>query len=136
MPPLVQTIGLALGGMVGTFCRYGLAQWGAALVPLGLWRGFFVGTLAANVLGCLLMGVLVALFDRYSGWPPAVRLALTTGFLGALTTFSTWQWELVTLWRQGAYGLAALYWLGSSAAGFGAALGGYLLIDSMVKLKA
>ena len=136
MPPLTHMIGLSIGGMIGTLCRYGLAQWGATMVPLGFWRGFFVGTFTANILGCLLMGLLLALFDRNVTWHPALRLALTTGFLGALTTFSTWQWELVSLWRQGSIGLSAVYWLSSSAFGFLAALLGFMLVGWMFPVKS
>lgn len=56
-----------------------------------------LGTLAANLLGGLLMGFAMELLTRHSGIPPEVRLLATTGFLGGLTTFSTFSAEVVTL---------------------------------------
>lgn len=62
-----------------------------------------LGTLAANVLGALLMGFALGLFAQYESLSPAIRLALTTGFLGGLTTFSTFSAESTTLLLRGEY---------------------------------
>lgn len=56
-----------------------------------------LGTLAANLLGGFLMGLAVELITRHSNLPPEMRLMLTTGFLGGLTTFSTFSAEVTTL---------------------------------------
>jgi CrcB protein len=56
-----------------------------------------LGTLAANLLGGLLMGFAMELLTRHAVLPPEVRLMVTTGFLGGLTTFSTFSAEVVTL---------------------------------------
>ncbi len=68
-----------------------------------------LGTLAANLLGGLLVGVAVAWFARHPGVTPELRLFLITGFLGGLTTFSTFSAEVVNLLARGQYawGLAA-----------------------------
>lgn len=56
-----------------------------------------LGTLAANVVGGFLMGIALGVFAQFETLPPALRLAATTGFLGGLTTFSTFSAETVTL---------------------------------------
>ena len=65
------------------------------------------GTLAANLLGGYLIGVCVAAFQALPQIDPAWRLALVTGFLGALTTFSSFSAEVVTMLQQQRYLLAA-----------------------------
>ena len=76
-----------------------------------------LGTLAANLIGGYLVGVAVALFQAMPELDPAWRLALITGFLGALTTFSSFSAEVVAMLGQGRYvlalGTAALHLLGS-----------------------
>ncbi len=68
-----------------------------------------LGTLAANLLGGLLVGLAVAWLGRHPGLPPELRLFVVTGFLGGLTTFSTFSAEVVNLLARGEYlwGLAA-----------------------------
>jgi CrcB protein len=56
-----------------------------------------MGTLAANLIGGLLMGCMMGVFEHFQALPPAARLLVTTGFLGGLTTFSTFSAEANTL---------------------------------------
>jgi CrcB protein len=105
-------LGVGVGAAIGAWLRYGLAGW---LNPL--WPGFPLGTLAANLLGGYLVGVAVAFFSDSSGLHPALRLFLITGFLGGLTTFSSFSAEVVALfmreeWSR-ALGLAMLHVVGS-----------------------
>lgn len=88
---------LAVSGAAGTLARYGLS---AAVLQ---WRGagFPWGTLAVNALGCLLFGFLAALADGRGAISAETRAVLTTGFLGAFTTFSTFAFETVQLGRAG-----------------------------------
>jgi CrcB protein len=78
-----------------------------------------LGTLAANLLGGLLIGLAIAWLGRHPGLPPELRLFLVTGFLGGLTTFSTFSAEVVNLLVRGEYGwgvaAAALHLTGSLA---------------------
>ena len=80
------------GAAVGAWIRWGL---GILLNPL--FPTLPLGTLAANLTGGLLMGVAIELLGRHAVLPAEVRLAVTTGFLGGLTTFSTFSAEIVTL---------------------------------------
>ena len=76
-----------------------------------------LGTLAANLLGGFLVGVAVAIFNRHPGLPPEARLMIVTGFMGGLTTFSTFSSEVVGLIGNGEYlwaaGAAGVHLFGS-----------------------
>ena len=95
-------IAICLGACCGALLRWGLSL---GLNPGGLlpW-----GTLAANLIGGYLVGVCVAVFQALPHLDPVWRLALVTGFLGALTTFSSFSAEVVGMLLQQRYGLAAL----------------------------
>ena len=80
------------GAAVGAWMRWGL---GVALNPI--FPTLPLGTLAANLVGGLLMGFAMELMTRHAVLPPEIRLLATTGFLGGLTTFSTFSAEVVTL---------------------------------------
>jgi CrcB protein len=84
-------IAICLGASAGALARWGLGLW---LSPGGVipW-----GTLAANLIGGYLIGVCVAVFQALPELDPVWRLALVTGFLGALTTFSSFSAEVVDL---------------------------------------
>ena len=94
---------VALGGAMGALCRYGLSA--LAIRILGV--GFPTGTLVANILGCFMIGIALALIEHHNLLDLAHRLFFMTGFLGALTTFSTFALESVMLARSGAW-LAAV----------------------------
>jgi fluoride exporter len=91
---------LAVGGgaAVGAWLRWGL---GILLNPL--FPTVPLGTLSANLLGGLLMGFAMELIIRHAVFTPELRLLVTTGFLGGLTTFSTFSGEIVTLLMRREY---------------------------------
>jgi CrcB protein len=100
---------LAVGGgaAVGAWIRWGL---GTALNPL--FPTLPIGTLVANLVGGLIMGFAMELITRHNVMPPELRLLVTTGFLGGLTTFSTFSAEITTLllrrdWLWSVVGIAA-----------------------------
>ena len=108
---MYAVIAICLGACAGALARWALALWlnGGTSLPLG--------TLAANLIGGYLVGVCVGIFDNLPLISPIWRLALVTGFLGALTTFSSFSAEVVSMLLQQRYGLAvgtaALHLLGS-----------------------
>ena len=93
-------IAICLGASAGALARWGLGLW---LSPGGVipW-----GTLAANLIGGYLVGVCVAVFQSLPQLDPVWRLALITGFLGGLTTFSSFSSEVVNLLMHQRYTLA------------------------------
>lgn len=104
---------VALGAALGA-----LARWQAGLLFNARWPGFPLGTLLVNVVGGLLIGMALEWFGRQPH--EALRLLLVTGFLGGLTTFSTFSGESLALLRDGDFGMAlahaAAHVLGSLAA--------------------
>jgi CrcB protein len=91
---------ICIGASLGALARWGLGLWlnPGAVLPLG--------TLAANLIGGYLVGVCVAVFQALPHLDPVWRLALVTGFLGALTTFSSFSAEVVGMLGQQRYALA------------------------------
>jgi CrcB protein len=108
---MLAVIAICIGASLGALARWGLGLWlnPVALLPMG--------TLAANLLGGYLVGICVAVFSALPQLDPVWRLALVTGFLGALTTFSSFSAEVVAMLMQQRYalalGTAALHLLGS-----------------------
>ena len=98
---MISVIAISIGASLGALARWGLGAWlsPGALIP---W-----GTLAANLIGGYLVGVCVAVFQTLPQIDPVWRLALVTGFLGALTTFSSFSAEVVGMLGQQRYALAA-----------------------------
>lgn len=95
---------VGIGAAVGAWLRWGLSlAFNARIESLPL------GTLAANLVGGYLIGIAVALFQDMPQLAPEWRLLLVTGFLGGLTTFSTFSAEAVVLLQRGAYGWALLH---------------------------
>jgi CrcB protein len=97
-------LAVAIGAVLGAWLRWGLALWLNGLERLLPW-----GTLVANIAGGLLVGAAAAWLARHPDLAPAWRLFLVTGFLGALTTFSTFSIESLALIQRGAVGLAVLH---------------------------
>ncbi len=100
---MVQSfVAVGAGAAVGAWMRWGL---GAILNPL--FPTIPLGTLAANLIGGFLMGVAMAVIGHYETLAPEMRLLITTGFLGGLTTFSTFSAETTTLLTRGQLGWTA-----------------------------
>ena len=89
---------IGLGAAIGAWLRWGLGLWLNPAVP-----ELPLGTLAANLVGGYLVGLAVAFFMQNASLSPEWRLFVITGFLGGLTTFSTFSAETVTLLMRGQY---------------------------------
>ena len=118
---MLNVIAICLGACLGALSRWQLGLWlnashAASGTPLP-W-----GTLAANWVGAYAIGVSIVFFQNQTQLDPAWRLAVITGFLGALTTFSTFSAEVVAYLQQGrllmAAGSSGLHLLGSLALTF------------------
>lgn len=113
-----QLAGVALGGALGSLCRFGLTRWLTARNP---YPAFSLGVLAANLVGCFLIGFL---FVRLGALEPRLKETLSafliTGFLGGLTTFSSYSLELYQMGSEGAWKWVGAYFLLHLVAGLAA----------------
>jgi CrcB protein len=99
-------LAVGFGGAIGCWMRWIL---GVLLNPI--FPTLPLGTLAANLTGGLIMGCMMGVFEHFQALPPEVRLFIMTGFLGGLTTFSTFSAEANTLLLRG-----QLMWFGAHVA--------------------
>lgn len=100
-------IAVGVGAAFGAWLRWGLGMLLNAVHP-----AIPLGTLAVNLIGGYLIGVAMAVLSGEHGISPEMRLLITTGFLGGLTTFSTFSVEAVDLLSRAQYGWASLHILG------------------------
>jgi CrcB protein len=111
---MLAVFAICTGASIGALARWQLGLW---LNPLAGTGVIPMGTLAANLIGGYLVGVCVAVFQAMPQLDPVWRLALVTGFLGALTTFSSFSAEVVAMLGQQRYtlalGTAAIHLFGS-----------------------
>lgn len=124
MNAIVAMMAVAVGGALGAVTRYGVNV--GALKLLG--GGFPYGTLIVNVAGSFVMGLCIALFAQYGQPSENMRHLLITGFLGALTTFSTFSLDFATLWERQDYLNSALYLSGSVVLSIGALFAAMMIV--------
>lgn len=118
---------IALGGAVGAVARYLIAVRLADLLGVGI----PFGTLTVNLAGSLLLGVVVALVEDRGAFGPETRSFITIGFLGGMTTFSTFVYEGWEFTREGDFLLAAIYAAGSVLCAFVAFAIGHALVQAL-----
>jgi CrcB protein len=118
---------IGLGGALGSIARYYVGS------AIGSRMGvrFPYGTLVVNITACLIIGFSLTYLGRRADLNPAWRYFVPIGFVGAYSTFSTFEWETLSTLRSGAFALASLYAFGSVILGLaatwcGAALGDVL----------
>lgn len=97
---------VGLGGFIGSIARYKL---GGLVLHLTAQERFPYSTFAINALGCLTVGILAGLAERYELFGPEARLFLFTGLLGGFTTFSAFGLDAMFLLRRSELWVAALY---------------------------
>jgi len=114
----LNLIAIGTGGAFGSLCRHGITQ-AAVAVPGG---STVYGTLIVNVLGCALLGALTALAPADSETGQRLALAIRVGFLGSLTTFSTFAGESSDLAGMGRWGASSAYVLANLILGWFALL--------------
>jgi CrcB protein len=110
---------VGIGAFLGANARYWVGGWAAAR----LGTAFPYGTFLINMSGSFAIGLLAAFFaDR--AFSPNLRLFLMVGFLGGYTTFSSFSYEALALFEDGAYLLGALYLFGSPVIGIAGCIAG------------
>lgn len=115
---------VGLGGFIGSVLRYLLSGWVQEWTKRD---NFPLGTLAVNILGCLVIGLLSQLAEARSAFSPETRTLIFVGILGGFTTFSTFGNETLNLWRDrpalALLNIAAHLFFGLGAVGLGRLLG-------------
>ena len=114
---------IALGGALGSIARY----WMGATISGRMGAKFPYGTFVINITACLIIGFALTLLGRRADLSPAWRYLIPVGFIGAYSTFSTYEWETLATLRSGAVARAARYAGGSLGAGRLAPRGGSAL---------
>ena len=113
-PAMRNLIAISLGAIAGALSRYYLTLWFAQRFG----TNFPYGTFFINITGCFAMGFFVSLaLERVITISPEVKLLIATGFLGSYTTFSTYGLDTITLLGDRRFGLAVIYWIGSTMLG-------------------
>jgi len=118
---------IGLGGFLGAVARYSVALW----VGQRWGRTFPLGTFVVNISGSFLISLLMSLFTERFMVSPQVRLFLVVGFIGAYTTFSTFEYETGTLLKDGEWSIALANVILSVIAGFVALKLGELIAKSI-----
>jgi len=114
---------IAAGGALGAITRY----WVGAAIGTRMGTRFPYGTFVINLTACVIIGFSLTYLGRRVELSPAWRYFLPIGFVGAYSTFSTYEWETLSSLRSGAFSMAALYSLGSLVLGLGATWLGIVL---------
>ena len=118
---------IAMGGALGSMARY----WVGATVGMRMGIRFPYGTLAVNLTACLVIGFTVTWLGQHVEISPAWRYFFPVGFIGAYSTFSTYEWETLQTLRSGAFSLALLYAGGSVILGLAATWCGSALAEAL-----
>jgi|SRR5262245_25586597 len=124
---MMKTILIGLAGLIGTLCRY----WLSGLVARQYGETFPWGTMAVNLSGCLLAGVIFYLTEERFLVNPTLRIVIMIGFLGGFTTFSSYGLQTFSLLRNGEVGLATLNVAASNVLGLILVWAGYAVAKAL-----
>ena len=116
---------IALGGALGSVARY----WVGSTIASRAGIKFPYGTLVVNLTACLVIGFTLTYLSKRADLSPAWRFLVPVGFIGAYSTFSTYEWETLSTLRSGAFALAALYAVGSLILGLAATWAGAVVAE-------
>ena len=117
---------IALGGALGALARY----WVGSAIANRLGTKFPYGTFVINITACVIIGFSLTYLNKRVELNPAWRFLIPVGFVGAYSTFSTYEWETLSTMRSGAFLEASLYALGSLFLGLVAVWLGILIAES------
>ncbi|MGA2349443.1 MAG: fluoride efflux transporter CrcB [Terracidiphilus sp.] len=118
---------IAVGGALGSVARY----WVGSTIAGRMGTRFPYGTFVINITACIVIGFSLTYLGKRAGLNPAWRFFIPVGFIGAYSTFSTYEWETLSTLRAGAFSLALLYALGSLVLGLVAVWCGAVLAEAI-----
>jgi CrcB protein len=118
---------IAAGGALGSIARY----WVGSTIAGRMGTRFPYGTLVINISACLIIGFSLTYLGKRAGLSPAWRYFIPIGFIGAYSTFSTYEWETLSTLRSGAFAIAGLYSTGSLILGLAATWLGAVLAEAI-----
>jgi CrcB protein len=118
---------IAAGGALGSIARY----WVGSTVGSRMGTRFPYGTFVINLTACIIIGFSLTYLGKRVELNPAWRFFVPIGFIGAYSTFSTYEWETLSTLRAGAFVLAATYAIGSLVLGLAATWLGAVLADAI-----
>jgi fluoride exporter len=104
---------IAIGGALGSIARF----WVGTTVAGRLGTRFPFGTLVINISACMIIGFSLEILNRHTNLNPSWRFLVPIGFIGAYSTFSTFEWEIFTNMTQGTFWIAILYLVVSIVSG-------------------
>jgi CrcB protein len=116
---------IAFGGALGSMARY----WVGTAVANRMGTKFPYGTFVINITACVIIGFSLTVLAKRADLNPAWRLLVPVGFIGAYSTFSTYEWETLSTIRTGAFLLAALYAVSSLILGLAAVWAGSVVAE-------
>lgn len=116
---------IAIGGALGSMARY----WVGVTITSRMGTKFQFGTFVINITACAIIGFSLTLLAKRAELNPAWRFLVPVGFIGAYSTFSTYEWETFTTLRSGAFIMAALYAISSLILGLVAVWGGSVIAE-------
>lgn len=128
MSDITNVLAIAAGAVPGALSRYQLTEWTKAKFG----TKFPYGTFVINLTGCLAMGFFFTISKGITGYPKELDLLIRTGFLGSYTTFSTYGFDTLSLWRNKQTASTAFYWAGSAILGLIAVMIGVAIANAVV----
>lgn len=116
---------IAFGGALGSMLRY----WVGSTIASRMGTKFPYGTFVINITACVIIGFSLTFLSRRADLNPAWRFLVPVGFIGAYSTFSTYEWETLSTVRTGAFLLAAFYAISSLILGLAVVWGGSVIAE-------
>lgn len=116
---------IALGGALGSIARY----WVGSSIASRMGTRFYYGTFVINITACIVIGFVLTFVGKRADLNPAWRYLISIGFVGAYSTFSTYEWETFSSIRTGAFFIASLYAVASLFLGLAAVWCGVRLAE-------
>lgn len=116
---------IAFGGALGSIARY----WVGSTIAGRMGTKFPYGTFVINITACVIIGFSLTVLAKRADLNPAWRFLVPVGFIGAYSTFSTYEWETLSTIRTGAFLLAALYAISSLILGLAAVWAGSAIAE-------